>query len=67
MITFTDCGGEIRTNRVSSGNKLDLGKVIWQHKPLKHVLISFDGDAENILLRILMHLQIVSTYTYSDC
>ena len=32
---------------------------------IKYVLIFFDGDAENILLNILMYLQIASTCIYN--
>ena len=39
--------------------------AIWQHKSLKNVLISVDGDAEDISLGILMYLQRASTYIYN--
>ena len=32
---------------------------------MKHVLKYFDGDAENMLLSILMYLQIATTYIYN--
>ena len=32
---------------------------------IKNVLISSDGDGENILLSILMYLQIASTHIYN--
>ena len=39
----------------------------WQRKSLiKNVSVSFDDDAENILLSILMYLQIASTYIYNS-
>ena len=34
-------------------------------KGLKKVLITFDSDAENVLLSILMYLQIASLHIYN--
>ena len=67
MMSLFHSGSEIRIYRASSGNKLDgVQLAIWYCKPLiKNVLISFDGNAENILLSILVYLQIASTYIHN--
>ena len=54
---FIHRGNETRIYRVSSGNKLD-----WVYDSN----IYFDGDAEIILLSILMYFQIASTYIYNS-
>ena len=46
-MTFILSGSEIRIYRASSGNKL---RGVYDNS------ISFDGDAKNILLSILMYL-----------
>ena len=67
MTSFIHSESVIRVYRVCGGNKLDeIPQAIWQHKPLmKNVLISFDGDAESILLSILIYLEIANTYIYN--
>ena len=63
-------GSEITIYNVSSGNKLDgIAKYIYdsislfiQAYLIKNVLMSFDGDTENIFLCIVMLLETVSTY-----
>ena len=59
MTSFIYSGSDIRIYRVSSGIKLDgIAGFLWQHRHLiKNVLISFDSNAENNLLSILMYLQ----------
>ena len=67
MLTFIHSGSEIRIYRLSSGNKLE-GRASYMTSELfnkKCLKKSFDGDAENILLSILMYLQIASTYIYN--
>ena len=59
MMSFIESGSETRTYRISSGNKLYVmyGGLLPQHNSLT----SFDGDAENFLLKFLMYVQIAST------
>ena len=55
----------MRVYRVSIGNMLDGIASLWEHNSLiKDVLISFNGDAENISHSILTYLQIEGTYIY---
>ena len=61
MISFIESESEIRIYRVSSGNNLVAAKAY----SMKNVLVSFDDNAENALLIILMYLQIVNTYIYN--
>ena len=64
MMSFIHSGSEIRTFRVSSGNKLDVVQLAMrQHKPLKYALISL--DVEKVLGSILTDFQIASTYLYN--
>ena len=67
MISLIESESEIRIYRVSSGNNLDGAASYTAAKAysMKNVLISFDDNAENALLIILMYLQIVNTYTYN--
>ena len=65
MTSFIYSGSEIRTCRASTGYNLD-GIAIRQHKPLykpryliKNVLISFEDDAESILLSILIYSKLI--------
>ena len=45
---------------------MDRCLATWQQTSLmKHVLKYFDGDAESMLLGILMYLQIATTYIYN--
>ena len=67
MISFIESESEIRIYRVSSGNNLDgvASYTAAKAYSTKNVLVSFDDNAENALLIILMYLQIVNTYIYN--
>ena len=60
MMSLFHSGKETRIHRISRGNKLDgVWLAIWQPNPFKPKNVLIDGDPENILLSMLMHLQIV--------
>ena len=67
MIRFIQSGSEIKNLQCFQWQQVGWRIASYMTaKPLiKHVLLSFDGDAENILLSILMYLQIGSTYIYN--
>ena len=55
----------INNESASIGNKLDsIANYMTAKRFNKSVLISFDGDSENISLRNLMHIRIATTYIY---
>ena len=65
MMSFINSESEIRVCKASNGNKLErIANDMTAKRFNKSVLISFDGDSENISLRNLMYFRIATTYIY---